>query len=805
MIGTVLSHYRIVEKIGEGGMGEVYRAEDQRLPRSVAIKILPDRALGSPERRERFIREARAASSLNHPGIVHVYDVDESQGHLFIAMEFVLGKTVSTILEARRIGVEELLRIGIEVAEALSAAHAHGIVHRDVKPSNIIVADEGFVKIFDFGLAKLLGPLEASSPDDVSTRAPNLTRHGQLIGTVLYMSPELALGEPVDHRSDVFSFGAVLYEMATGRLPFSGTSEVAIIDQILHGAPPALGEVNPGLPEDLDRIVGKSMEKRAENRYQSMEEVLVDLRNLKRDLEARTSPPSRHSRLDGRFRARPSRLTGWRGALLGGLAVTLAVGAAVLVDRGNGGLAQAGERRERSIAVFPFENASPDSESRYLSDGVTDGIIVDLSRIQSLKVMAPPGAAAAGGGEGGLAAAKKLRVETVLEGSVRREGDRVRVSARLRSVPDGRVMWADMFNRPMNGVFGLQDDVSHQIAAALEIRLTSGEIAKIAQVPTQSLKAYDFCLRGRELLKQRDAEALKGAVTMFEQARTLDPNYAQAFAGLADAYAVSLMYGWAIGGDPKAGAEEASRQAILLDPTLAEAHLSRGVVAALEGDMEGGVSRVRHAVSLEPKSPAAHHWLSLLYKIQGSYDTARSEDLQALLLDPTFVIARLNLAHIAILSGKPDEAAEGMREVLQVSDVPLARVLLAWALLRKGEGASALDQLNTAAAAAPQDPLVAGMRGMALAATGDRAGALMEARRASDLSLAKPYPLADYAVACVHAQMGAPDEAIRFLDRALRTRALSLNAIISPAYIRDDPALLSLRGDSRFSELIRAY
>jgi tetratricopeptide (TPR) repeat protein len=265
------------------------------------------------------------------------------------------------------------------------------------------------------------------------------------------------------------------------------------------------------------------------------------------------------------------------------------------------------------------------------------------------------------------------------------------------------------------------------------------------------------------------------------------------------------MYGWRIGSDPKGGAEEASRQAILLDPTLAEAHLSRGVVAALEGDMEGGLSRVLHAVSLDPKSPDAHHWLSLLYKLQGSYEAARSEDLQALLLDPTFVVAKLNLAHIAILAGRPDEAVDGMREVLELSDVPLARVLLAWALLRKGEGATALQQLDAAATAAPDDSLVAGMRGMAMAATGNRAGALSEAKRASDLSFARPYPLADYAVACVHAQIGAREEAFRFLDRALRTRALSLNAIISPAYIRDDPALVSLRGDPRFSELIRAY
>jgi len=805
MIGTVLSHYRIVEKIGEGGMGEVYRAEDQRLPRSVAVKILPDRALGSAERRERFIREARAASLLNHPGIVHVYDVDESGGHLFIAMEYVAGKTVSAILEERAIGLEELLRIAVEVAEALVAAHAHGIVHRDVKPSNIIVADEGFVKIFDFGLAKLLGPLETSSPDDASTRAPNLTRHGQLIGTVLYMSPELALGETVDHRSDIFSFGSVLYEMATGRLPFSGTSEVAIIDQILHGSPPPLSVIKPDLAPELDSIISKAMEKKPENRYQSMEEVLVDLRNLKRDLDAVLFPSPRQTRLA--FPRRPGRaaVSSWRGALWGGLAVAAAVTAAILIDRSNGGVVQAGERAHHSIAVFPFENASGDPESKYFSDGVTDGIVVDLSRIAGLKVMVPQGGAPLAPGSDGVAAASKLLVESVLEGSVRREGEVVRVSARLRSVPEGQVVWADRIDRPMSGVFGLQDEVSHQIAAALKIRLTSGEKTLIARVPTSDMRAYDFYLRGRELLRRREAEEARAAVAMFEQARTLDPNYAQAFAGLADAYSVALMFGWDVGRDAKREAEAASRQAITLDPTLAEAHLSRGVVAALEGDMEGGISRVLHAVSLDPGSPPAHHWLSLLYKIQGRYEAARDEDMKALALDPTLLLPRLNLAHIAILSGRPDEAAEGMQQLLAVADLPLARVLLAWALMRKGEGASALVHLDAAEAADPQDSLVAGMRGMALAATGDRAGALAEAKRASDLSTARPYPLADYAVACIHAQTGERDEALRYLDRALRTKSLSLNAIISPAYIRDDPALTPLRGDPRFAELLRVY
>ncbi len=804
MIGTVLSHYRIVEKVGEGGMGEVYRAEDQRLQRSVAIKILPEHAVASAERRERFIREARAASSLNHPGIVHVYDVDESGGRLFIAMEYVAGRTVSQLLEAKRLDIEETLRIGIEAGEALGAAHAHGIVHRDVKPSNIIVADEGFVKILDFGLAKLLGPgAESSSPDEASTRAPNLTRHGQLIGTVLYMSPELALGETVDHRSDIFSFGAVLYEMATGRLPFTGASEVAIIDRILHGAPSPLSEIEPELPEVFDRIVSKALEKRPESRYQSMEELLVDLKNLKRDLEAAASPAVVRTGMAIFGRVHPHRSSAAKAALWGGLAVAIAVAAAVAIDRGNGDLAHAAERQEHSIAVLAFENAEGDPESRYFSDGVTEGIIVDLSRIDGLKVLPPTKGPVPAASEDPIAAARRLKVETVLVGSVRRGEGNVRVSASLRAARDGRVVWADKFDRPLTGVFGIQDEVSSRIAEALEIRLTSGEKALIAKAPTSSIKAYDLYLRGQDLANRREPRALRQAIGQFEEARRIDPKYALAVAGLADAYSVAVMYDWDLGLDARKGAEEASRQAIALDPTLAEAHLSRGVVAGLAGDLDGGISRVLHAISLDPESAHAHHWLSLLHKFQGEYDKARADDFEALRLDPKLAVVHLNLAHLAILSNHPNEAVERMQALLKLgSDLPLVRVLEAWGLMRTGEAGMALRILDGVAAAAPDDALVAGMHGMALAAAGNVAAARGEASRAADLSSRKPSPLAEYAVACIHAQTGDREQAFRFLRQALKAKAVSLGSIISPAYIRSDPVLGSLRSDPRFADLV---
>ena len=804
MIGTVLSHYRVVEKIGEGGMGEVYRADDLRLPRSVAIKLLPDKALSSPERRERFIREARAASSLNHPGIVHVYDVDESEGHLYIAMEYVEGKTVAEILGERRLSIDEILRIGIEAGDAVVAAHAHGIVHRDIKPSNIMVAAGGFVKILDFGLAKLLRPDVVSVPPDaVSTRAPNLTRHGQLIGTVLYMSPELALGEDVDARSDVFSFGAVLYEMASGRLPFTGSSEVAILDKIIHAFPPPLSQVQPDVPEPLGEIVSKAMEKRKEDRYQTLEDLLVDLRRLRRDAEAVGA--GRGGRL-GSWTRRARRDPAARRALLwGGLVVLLAVAAALVADRGSGGGGNAADRTARSIAVFPFENSGADPDGKYFSDGVTEGIIVDLSRIAGLKVLAPPSGARREG-ESPVEAGRRLDADMVLEGRVQRYGGQIRVSSSLRHARDGQVIWADRIDRPLKGVFELQDEVSHQIAGALQFRLTSDEKAKIARVPTSNLRAYDLYMRGRELVKRRVKPDLLRAIPLFEHALTQDSDFALAYAGLADAYAVAQMYDWELGEEALSRARRASERAIELDPTLPEAHTSLGVVAAASGDPLGGISRIQHAVSLAPESATAHHWLSIMYKSQGRLEEAESEARRAVECDPDLGVAHLNLAHIAILKGDPAAAALRMEAVIAAEPtLRFARVLLAWARILEGRPSEALAVLEAAWAVSPDDPLIAGLRGLALAASGDRAGAREAARRAAALSDANPSSLAEYAVASVYAQTGARSEAFEYLERALERRARGIRVVISGDFVRRDPGLAALRGDPRFEALLGGF
>jgi TolB-like protein/tRNA A-37 threonylcarbamoyl transferase component Bud32/Tfp pilus assembly protein PilF len=825
MIGSVFSHYRIVEKIGEGGMGEVYRAEDLRLPRSVAIKILPERALKSPERRERFIREARAASSLNHPGIIHVYDVDEANGCLFIAMEYVEGRTLSRIIEESAPSCEEILEIAIQVGEGLEAAHDHGIIHRDVKPSNIVVAEEGFVKILDFGLAKLLGNAsaaeiaEGTSPDEVSTRAPNLTRHGQLIGTVLYMSPELALGEPVDVRSDVFSFGAVLYEMATRRLPFLGASEVAILDQVIHVQPPPLDTAAPHMPAELGRIVSKAMEKRPENRYQTVQEMVVDLRRLRRDLSADGEQPTG----ERPARVRPDRSRGptaLRAAVWAVLAVSLAAAAAVAVDRSRDGAAEATGRVQRAVAVLPFATRGEDAGNRYLTEGVTEGVVVDLSRISGLKVLAPPSDAPEGEARDPLELARGLGADLVVDGNVHRAAGQVRVTARLRDVGSGEILWAEIIDRSLDGLFDLQDEISHKIARALEIRLTRRELAQIKRVPTTSLRAYDLYLQGRELSRRRTESDLLIAVSLYEQALRMDSEFALAHAGLADAFSVALMNSWNLGPAARERAEQSSRKAIVLEPTLPEAHVSQGLVAALDGDLEGGIRKIRHAISLQeggqtrhrfglhsgPESAVAHHWLSMLYKRQGHYDLAATEGKLALALDPELHLARLNLAHVAILADRPEEAVERMGSLLKVDpDATRARIVLAWAQIRQGKPQEAIRTLDAASESSPDDPLIAGLRGLALVVAGDQQGAKAAARRSAALSSGAPSSMADYAIACVHARTNSPEEALTYLARALEAGRQSLSTIISGAYVRKDPALEPLKGDPRFSKLVASF
>jgi len=502
IIGSRVSHYTIVDRLGGGGMGIVYKAKDTRLGRNVALKFLPDDISNDPQAIERFHREARAASTLNHTNICTIYDVGEFEGRPFIAMELLEGQTLKHRIVGKPIEVSELLEIGIQIANGLDAAHAKGIVHRDVKPANIFLVERGPAKILDFGLAKLAPALRSAAESVGATsmrtranvlREENLTSPGSSMGTVAYMSPEQARGEELDPRSDLFSLGVVLYEMATGSVPFAGPTTAVIFDGILHSEPASAKELNPRLPLAFESILSKALEKDADLRCQSAAELRADLKRLKRDIDSSRRPAVEKS------------------------------------TSGSGTHALAAQ--QKSVAVLYFENQSGAKEDEYFRDGITEDIVTELSKIAQLEIF--PRSEMLAFRDKPVTAqqvSQKLGAAYVLEGSIRRAGSRVRITAQLVEASTRHSVWAERYDRQLEDVFAIQEEIARSIAQALRITLTPQEEKTIARKPTENPQAYDFYLRGRSYTRR---ENMDYALQMFEQAIQLDPNFALAHAGIA--------------------------------------------------------------------------------------------------------------------------------------------------------------------------------------------------------------------------------------------------------------------------------
>jgi eukaryotic-like serine/threonine-protein kinase len=557
LAGAVIAQYRVLGEIGAGGMGVVYRAEDTKLGRQVALKFLPEEVATDRLALERFQREARAASALNHPNICTIYDIEEYQGHKFIAMEYLDGRTIKDHILGRALGSDEIPKLGIQIAEALSAAHSKGVVHRDIKPGNIIVTVSGLVKVLDFGLAKLLRPASESLPTE------SLTQTHAVTGTLPYMSPEQLRGREVDIRTDIYALGVVLYEMSTGQRPFTAELMPQLVDDVLHSPPPLPRKVNPKVSPKLEEIILKCLEKDPEGRYQSAKEIAVDLRRMTAPWSASqrvvASPPRRGKQV-ARFL--------WAG---------IPILALLILMIGWAGLRTPFFNPTHSIAVLPLVDDSKDASSQYIGDGITEGVIDRLSEMPSLRVMSRDSVFRFKGKEANAqSTGRDLHVQAVLTGRIARQADALTLSAELVNVSDGTQIWGRQFRYSISDLSRAQDDLAAAVSDKLQLRLNSAEETRLTKRVTDNSEAYQLYLQARYHLNQRTGSGVRKSIEFFQQATEKDPNFALAYVGLADAYNFSNVLGIQSPRESSPEAKAAATKALVLDPRLGEAHAALG-------------------------------------------------------------------------------------------------------------------------------------------------------------------------------------------------------------------------------------
>jgi serine/threonine protein kinase len=761
--GSTVSHYKVLGKLGSGGMGVVYEAEDVRLHRHVALKFLPEEFSQDSQARERFEREAQAASALNHPNICTLFDIGEENGKRFIAMELLEGQPLDRVQAAKGLTGAKLVDFAIQIADALDAAHGKGIVHRDIKPANLFLTDRGQAKIMDFGLAKRAETeKDASNTPTISAHKSDLTSPGTTIGTVAYMSPEQACGDDLDARTDLFSFGAVLYELAFGVRPFPGKTTALIFDAILHHEPPEIGKADSAVPAELQRIIGKCLEKDRNLRYQIAAELRADLKRMKRDAAS-----GRSAALDsGPVRAATS---------------ARKTKASKAID---------------SLAVLPFDNSSGDAANDRLSDGITETIINKLSQIPKVRVV-PRGVVVRYKGKAvdAFTAASELNVRAIVSGRVLQHKDNLIVKAELVDVANQNQLWGDSYNRKMTDLFEIQEEIAREISSHLQQKLTATKPAKTEERTTANPEAYRLYLKGIYELRTWREEGLRGSLQLFQQSIAADPGYAPSYAGLSYSLTMMGFHGFIPGKEAWAKSKAVAGKALQLDPANAEAHVALSLHAMqAEHNVALAIREAREAVRLGPEFAAAHHGLSVALNVACRHDEALVAVRKAAELDPLTPLFQAHVAWTLHCQGQDDAAWEQLRSTLEVhpNDYYTLRILLYCA--------NTTERYQIAIAAGQQMATLSktkfagqGMLGVMYAAMGERARAL---EIAAELEGRVHEGAFAYYLAMIRCALGEGDVAVGWLEKA---EEAGLGVLIILAC---EPIFAKLRPLPRFQALL---
>ena len=760
-------------------MGEVYLAQDEKLDRTVALKILPAEFASDPARMRRFVQEAKAASALDHSNVAHIYEIGEADGISFIAMQYIEGETLDKKIKTGPLSSNEIIDIATQVADALDAANSKGIIHRDIKALNIMMTPRGQIKVLDFGLAKIEAPpssqAEASRMETAAGTSP-----GMLIGTVQYMSPEQALGKAVDHRSDIYSLGIVLYQLSTGRLPFTGETPSEILNRILNSQPDAIARLNYNIDAELERIIRKCIEKDPERRYQSARELLIDLKNLKRDSESGARTPTT-PRAPGRSNI---------------LRIVAAAGALAIVGALIYFTSLRNKTEIRSLAVLPFVNSNSDPENEWLTDGITESTINSLSQIPDLKVMARSTVSRfKGKSSDPLEAGKKLKVDAVLTGTVDQQKNDLVIGAELVNVSDGSLIWGKNYRNNISDLSIVQRDISEKISDELRKKLSGEQKQEIAKEFSVNPQAYELYLKGRFNWNLRSPDGIIKSIDYFNQAIQKDPSFARAYAGLSLAYVVrsspfsrEIRYEKAVG---------PANKAVELDPSSAEAYVALGGTKELQWKWKEAEQLYRKATELEPNYPTAHQWLGETLNTLGKSDEGIREVKKALEYDPLSPIINTSLAHILYFARRYDEAIAQYRTSIELDPkMQHPREGLVQTLLIKKQYSEAISEYEELARMTgtydQQKNVIKEVRD-AFQAEGEKGFW----QKKLELDLRGGIESA-FDIAWDYASLGKIDQSFEWLTKAIEIRDPGLDEI------EVDPRFDSLRSDPRFKNCLRS-